>query len=127
MGKLSKSEESRTVVVIEESTDNIYSFRFILQSLGYNAVGMEVNARFAASLEKLKPDIVIVDMMVPGADSLDLLKAVRHLCPPPVKILAITADAVPYSEDEIRAAGADELVVKPYSVSDVQTKLEDPA
>jgi CheY-like chemotaxis protein len=124
MGKLSRSSESRTVAVIEESTDNIYSFRFILQSLGYNAVGIELNSRLAATLEKLRPSVVIVDMMVPGGNALELLRGLRHICPRPVKIIAITADAVRHEEAEIRAAGADELVVKPYSVADVQSKLE---
>ena len=123
MAKLSKSTEPGTVAVIEESTDNIYSFRFILQSLGYNAVGVEVNSRFRATLEKLAPSVVIVDMMVPGGNALELVMAIRHVCGPQVKVLAITADAVPYDEAEIRAAGADDLVVKPYSVSDLQSKL----
>ena len=124
MGKLSKSTESRTVAVIEESTENIYSFRFILQSLGYNAVGVELNSRLAATIEKLRPSVVIVDMMVPGGNALELLRGLRHICPRPGKIIAITADAVPHEESEIRAAGADDLVIKPYSVSDVQSKLD---
>jgi CheY-like chemotaxis protein len=124
MGKLSKASKARTVAVIEESTDNIYSFRFILQSLGYNAVGVEINARLGETIEKLAPTAVVVDLMVPGGDPLDLLKAVRQLSPASVKILALTADAVPLDEADIRAAGADDVVVKPYSVSDVQSKLD---
>lgn len=115
---------SRKIAIIEETTDNLYSLQFILQSLGYDAVALPAREDLLSQMAGLRVEVVLIDMLLPGDVSLPLLRLIRKAVGADVRILAISADAVPHSEAEIRDAGADAVLMKPYNVSDLQSELQ---
>jgi CheY-like chemotaxis protein len=118
-----KAAGSKKIAIIEESTDNLYSLQFILRSLGYDAVSLTAREDLLRHLAKIHAEVVLVDMLLPGDVSLPLIGLIRKAVGKGVRILAISADAVPHSEEEIKAAGADAVLMKPYNVSDLQAEL----
>lgn len=113
-----------TIAVIEELEDSIYSIKFILQSLGYRVESIAARDDFLSRLEELAPDLVIVDMLIPDNEGLSVIRLLKEKDFKQKPLLAITADAVTVKEADIKKAGADEVLMKPYAVTELQNVLE---
>jgi CheY-like chemotaxis protein len=111
------------VAVVEEAADNIYSMRFILQSLGYEVTSCAPARGYLKQLQDFAPGVILVDMLLPQG-GLKVLEALAVSPLAEVPVVAVTADAIPLTDEEIGAAGADELLRKPYSVADLKVKLD---
>ncbi|HSR53007.1 MAG TPA: response regulator [Acidobacteriota bacterium] len=110
------------MAVIEEDADDIYSIKFILQSLGHDVRSYSYHQDFMADLVDFQPKVVIVDMMIPDGHGFDVIKQVKSYLSQ-VPILAITADAMEGSEKQVLKAGGEDTLGKPYTVGDLQDKL----
>ena len=74
------------------------------------------------AVRKHEPDVVVLDMMLPDFDGLEVLRRVRAIAPT-LPVLFLTArDAV---EDRVAGltAGGDDYVVKPFSLEEVVARL----
>ncbi len=114
---------SGQIAVVEEIADNIYSIKFILQSLGYQVSSFSSGAPFQASLVEFSPDLVIVDMMIPGRQGYEIIKSIRESSLKKVPVLAITAEAMQGEEKDVYEAGGQDVLPKPYTVTELQKKL----
>ncbi len=111
------------VAVVEDSSEVLYSLSFILQSLGLATTVLDPATEIARPLQELQPDIVVVDMMVSFQRGLASVREARRILGPQTRIVAISADAVPHVPEEIRQAGADAVLMKPYTVPELQAAL----
>ncbi len=112
------------IAVIEETADNIYSIKFILQSLGYDVSSFSAESPFLQALEAFTPRLVVVDMMIPNRVAFRAIREVKSSRSQDVPVLAITADAMEGNEEEVFAAGGQDILAKPYSVAELQEKLK---
>ena len=117
-----KASEAR-IAILEESAENIYSMKFILQSLGYEVHACVAGKGYLKELIDFQPAVVLVDMLMPDGMGLALISEVRRSSLKDVAIVAVTAEAVPISEDELREAGVNDVLTKPYTVADLQESL----
>ncbi len=115
--------EGPSLAVIEEMADDIYSIKFILQSLGFDVRSFSYRDDYFPELEQFQPKLIIVDMMIPGGGGFDVLRGLKDGPLAEVPLLAITADAMQGSQDDVLQAGAQEILAKPYSVTQLQEKL----
>ncbi|HLU99890.1 MAG TPA: response regulator [Acidobacteriota bacterium] len=113
-----------TIAVIEEFEDSIYSIKFILQSLGYRVESIAAKADLLSRLQEFAPDLIIVDMLIPNNEGLSVIRFLKEEGFREKPVLAITADAVNIEESEIKEAGADVVLTKPYAVTELQKVLE---
>ena len=116
--------ESKRLAVIEEKTDDIYSIQFVLQSLGFRTQSFSPRSSLA-DLMGFRPDLIIVDMMISGGGGFRVIRQIRRAGDlDRVPILAIGAAAMEGSSEEILAAGGQEVVIKPYSMTELREKLD---
>lgn len=114
---------SKRLAVIEEMTDDIYSVQFVLQSLGFRTRSFSPRSSIA-ELVAFDPDLVIVDMMISGRGGYRAIRQIRRAGNlAQVPILAIAAAAMEGSAEEILAAGGQDVVTKPYSMTEFKEKL----
>jgi two-component system, NarL family, nitrate/nitrite response regulator NarL len=77
----------------------------------------------AAALEaiaELQPDLVILDLRMPGIDGLDVLRELRAQDPPPAcRVLAISASIEDGIEEAVMAAGADGCLSKALTRAEI--------
>ena len=90
---------------------------YALKSTGFEARGFEDGTSFWDALQKEKPELVVLDVMLPGADGAELLRRIRkspELCDLPV-IMATAKDS---EMDKIQGldGGADYYLTKPFGV-----------
>jgi two-component system, OmpR family, response regulator MtrA len=96
---------------------------------GYRFVEAVDGEAALAELARTRPDLALLDVMLPGYSGLDVLKAMRsdeRLRDVPV--IVVSAWQTPEDREAVIAAGADAFLAKPFELEDlsgmVQTLLE---
>ena len=112
------------IAVIEETADNIYSIKFVLQSLGYEVMSFSADTSVLQRCRQFRPQLVIVDMMIPGNGGYRVIEELRSQVSGKLPILAITAAAMAGDEKKVLETGATDTLSKPYAVAELQTKLK---
>ena len=90
---------------------------YALKSAGYQAAGYEDGTSFWESVQKEKPELVVLDVMLPGVDGITLLRRMRE-DPALKEIPVILATARGAEIDKIQGLdlGADYYLAKPFGV-----------
>jgi len=124
MSARSAESKNRTkIAVVEETSDNIYSLRFILQSLGYQILSVSLYEPLKEQLEKFQPRVLLVDMLLPERSGFQVLDHLKGVQVENLTVVAITADAVGITAEELLDAGFDAVLEKPFSVTEMQKIL----
>ena len=119
-----KEEQEKKIAVIEEVADNIYSIKFILQSIGYEVTSVASRDSYQPMLKEFLPDLIIIDMMIAGGGGYQVIRQLRKSSVKRVPILAITAEAMEGEEEDVYQAGGQDTLCKPYTVKDLKKKLK---
>lgn len=93
---------------------------YALSSTGFDAQGFENADSFRAALEKETPDLVILDIMLPGTDGITLLRWMKGS--PTLKTLPVilaTARGAEYDRIQGLDLGADYYLIKPFGVMEL--------
>jgi signal transduction histidine kinase/CheY-like chemotaxis protein len=103
-----------TVLIVEDNEDNLFTLRQVL-SRSQLTLETAANGRQAIALcRRALPDLVIMDMQMPGMSGLQATGAIRALPGgASVPILALTAQAMKGDRERILAAGCDAYLSKP--------------
>jgi len=70
--------DGQRVLVVDDDPDIRDYFAAVLDDHGYQVVGVGDTAAALAALEEFHPDVVIVDVLLPGRSGLDLLVTLRR-------------------------------------------------
>jgi len=119
-----KEESEMKIAVIEEVADNIYSVKFILQSIGYKVASFSSHDSYQVSLKEFLPNLIIVDMMIAGGAGFAVIRELHKGPLKKVPILAITAEAMEGKEEDVYKAGGQDALCIPYTVKDLKKKLK---
>jgi two-component system, cell cycle response regulator DivK len=106
-----------TVLIVDDNELNIDLAQYVLEADGFVVDrALDVDEAWAR-LRASRPDIVLVDIQLPGTDGLSLVRAMKatpDLADLPV--IAFTAFAMQGDEARFRAAGCDGYLAKPIDV-----------
>ena len=93
---------------------------YTLSSTGFDARGFEDGVSFWSALQTEKPDLVVLDVMLPGVDGIELLQRMKASAElRTIPVVMATAKGAEY--DRIRGLdlGADYYLVKPFGVMEL--------
>ena len=98
---------------------------YTLQSTGFEARGIEDGEAFRAALRTEKPELVILDVMLPGEDGVELLRYMKSR-PELESIPVIMATAKGQEYDKIQSLdlGADDYLVKPFGMMEMASRVK---
>jgi two-component system cell cycle response regulator DivK len=113
-----------TILVVEDNALNLKLVRDVLRHAGYEvleAVTGEDGVRLAAEAH---PDLVLMDLQLPGMDGAEALRQLRAGDQPQVPVVAVTAFAM--DEDRVQAErdGFDGYLQKPISIRALPSQVE---
>ena len=116
------------VALVVEHDDDIRN----LVSLSATKAGLEPvsadcgEAAMTLIADGLKPDVVVLDVRMPGISGLDVVRAMRaHRYLETTPVVMLSAMARPEDRQDGLEAGADEYVLKPFSPKALATVLRD--
>lgn len=119
-------ETRRKVLLIEDEPNIIEAIRFLLARDGWQ---VETHSEGTDAVEVVRgaaPDLVILDMMLPGRSGMDILRdlraddAMRNL-----PVLMLTARGQSRDRDMAEKAGVNRFMTKPFSNIEVMTAVRD--
>jgi PAS domain S-box-containing protein len=108
---------SALVLLAEDNETNIMSVRDFLQANGFQIIVARNGAETIERARTEKPDIILMDIQMPGMDGLEATRQLRtdpELARTP--IIALTSLAMPGDRERCLAAGADDYMSKPMSL-----------
>jgi len=114
--------DPRRVVIIEDERDVARLLEFNLKAAGFEVAAAGTGAEGLALVQSTKPDVVILDLMLPDTSGYDVCKTLRAEGAD-LGVLMLTAKGE--AEDRILGleVGADDYVVKPFVVREVVLRV----
>ena len=113
-------------IYIVEDDENIRELViYALTSAGYEAAGFESSEGFFPNITKEQPDLVLLDIMLPGEDGLSILTRISQLKPAKnIPVIMLTAKSSEYDRVKGLDLGADDYIVKPFSVLELISRVK---
>ena len=98
---------------------------YALNATGFKVQGFDSGAQFWPVWAEQKPDLVLLDIMLPGEDGMQILKKIR-LSPDTAKmpVILITAKGSEFEKVIGLDSGADDYVAKPFGVMELISRIK---
>ncbi|OGR94053.1 MAG: DNA-binding response regulator [Elusimicrobia bacterium RBG_16_66_12] len=110
------------ILVVEDDKDIVKLLRYNLEKEGWRVVAAADGEAGLACLRRERPDLLILDVMIPKLDGFEVVKAVRRESRVPVLMLTARKEEL----DRVLGLelGADDYVTKPFSVREVLARVK---
>lgn len=116
----------KRVLLIEDEPNIIEAISFILSRDGFTVHTHEDGETAVAKVQNTPPDMVILDVMLPGKSGFEILRELKsdpsteHL-----PVLMLTAKGQEKDREQALRLGADHFMTKPFSNSEVREHVRD--
>jgi len=106
----------KKIMVVDDSLNMRAMLREVLEHYGYNVAGEEENGEKALELyEALRPDLVLLDINMPGMNGLDAMKEILKT-DPGANIIIVSFVSNREVVEQALLAGARDFIVKPFPI-----------
>jgi two-component system cell cycle response regulator DivK len=103
----------KTILIADDDADNRAIASVMLTRAGYAVVEADDALNALAAAQKHRPDLVLLDMSMPGLSGWETAARFKALPGPTLPVIAFTAHALKDDEERALAAGCDGYVSKP--------------
>jgi two-component system KDP operon response regulator KdpE len=109
------------ILVVDDEPQILRGLKIILQSAGYTVDAADTKAAAVASLAARPPDALVLDLVLPDGEGIEVCRAVRRFSSLPVLVLSAVGDEL----EKVRAldAGADDYITKPFGTEELLARL----
>jgi two-component system KDP operon response regulator KdpE len=109
------------VLVVDDEPQIVRGLKIILRDAGYAVESAETKAQALALLGSRPPDALVLDLVLPDGEGVEVCKAVRSFSGLPILVLSAIGD----EREKVRAldAGADDYVTKPFGTDELLARL----
>lgn len=120
---MTQSSKPDKILVVDDSPDNVFLIKTILEEEGYTVSTAENGISALAELETSTCDLVLLDLMMPGIDGYEVTRRIRkNTALPFIPILLITAHDSPNVAQGLDL-GADDFIRKPVTVDELMGRV----
>ena len=98
---------------------------YALTSTGFEAKGFEYGDSFWDALQSQKPELIVLDVMLPGKDGVTLLKLMKQTEEfRDIPVIMATAKGTDYDKIQSLDLGADDYLVKPFGIMEMVSRVK---
>lgn len=98
---------------------------YTLETTGFKARGFEDGRSFLEALALETPELVLMDIMLPGEDGLSLLKKLKNSTKTrEIPVIMVTAKGAEYDKVKGLDLGADDYVAKPFGMMELVSRIK---
>jgi len=110
-----------TVLIVDDEPQIRRSLQLSLQAHGYEVEAVETGEQGVARAGANHPDVVLLDLGLPGMDGISVIHAIRGWSDVPIIVLSVREDE--RGKVEALDAGADDYITKPFGVSELLARM----
>ena len=112
---------SSRILVVDDDLALAEMIGIVLQNEGFRVVFCGDGSQALAQFQEHHPDLVLLDVMLPGMDGFDVCRAIRHVSDVPIIMLTARSD----TSDVVTGleAGADDYVPKPFKPKELVARV----
>jgi len=110
------------VLVVDDDAALAEMLQIVLQASGFETGWVGRGDEAVAEFRRFKPDLVLLDLMLPGRDGVDVCRELRTLSDVPIVMLTAKSD----THDVVAGleAGADDYVAKPFKTQELLARVK---
>ena len=110
------------VLAVDDETSVLEVIRHTLKPEGYDIVTAEDGQSALDMLDSFSPDLVILDINMPGLNGLEVLEKIRESSDTPVIMLSVLNDVDTISDS--LTSGADDFISKPFDTRELLARVK---
>ena len=114
-------EKHPVILAVDDEESMLKLLHVNLPIDGYRVITASNGTSALELLEKYEPDLVILDIMMPGLDGFQVLDRIRQHCNVPVIMLTAKGEVSTLNDALVR--GADDYVTKPFSILELTARI----
>lgn len=115
----------KTLLVVDDELHILELIKFNMEKNGYNVITAENGLEALRIVEEEKPDLVLLDLMLPGIDGLEVCKKIRkNPNVESIPIIMLTAKGEELDKILGLELGADDYITKPFSVRELVARVK---
>jgi putative two-component system response regulator len=112
------------ILVVDDQSQNVEVIRRLMTRLGYDVVTASDGESALESVERDRPDLVLLDVNMPGIDGVEVCRRLKT--DPKTRLIPVVLiTALTSSEDRVRGinAGADDFLAKPPVIAELEARV----
>lgn len=114
-----------TIYIVEDDINIREIERYSLKNSGYEVEEFECGTDFFKRLKDKKPNLVILDIMLPDEDGMDILGRIRSdKTTEKIPVIMVTAKATELDKVKGLDSGADDYITKPFGVMELISRVK---
>jgi DNA-binding response OmpR family regulator len=119
---VSNTKERQRILVMDSNRDMLMLLHRTLELEGYDTIIVVDYDEAVEMLDKINPDMVIMDTYIPDTDCFKILDVIRERSDIP--IIVITADSELETLKTVFAHGADDFIRKPFGIKPLIARIK---
>lgn len=118
-----RTVSGKTLLIVDDDPDVRFMLRSYLEGRGYATISAEDGSRLVELIEKERPALVLLDVMMPDKGGLEVCREIRArgLSTPVLILSSKNAESDP---EGVALAGADAYMAKPFDLNEVGKTVE---
>ena len=112
------------ILIVEDNPDNMKLFRALLTLRGHEVTALPSGDGLFDTLAETRPELILMDVQLPGKDGFELLSDIRRSEWAHLRVVGLSAHAMPGDREKARAAGFDDYITKPIEIAAFPRQVE---
>jgi two-component system, cell cycle response regulator DivK len=112
------------ILIVEDRATSRELLRTVLEQQGYTVQEARDGEEALSRIRAQTPDLVLMDLQLPGLNGYDILREVRSLpAMAATPVVAVTANAMPGDREKVLAAGFTGYISKPVALGQLREEV----
>ncbi len=114
-----------SVLVVDDEPNIALSLEYLMREQGFEVRVARDGEAAIAALQEARPDVVLLDVMMPGKDGYEVCQLIRATPEwKDVRVIMLTAKGRSIEQEKGLALGADDYITKPFSTRTVVERVQ---
>ena len=118
---VSSKGSKKLIMVVDDEPDNISTVRSVLENNNFAVVSAVDGDDCLAKLKKVKPDLILMDIMMPGTPVREVVKQIKEI---KIAYLSVVRVGEAEKEELLGQKNIVEFIQKPFDINDLLAKVK---